>query len=118
MSGIEPRSTVGSYCPSHGNAHIFNDGTNEPYCLICGRHGVDLNRPKAGTTLTPEKMAGNPRNLNLPWRTEPDLPLDEMRQLARVVWDDGSYGEPASTLASYVLALLGEPPFPEAESDE
>jgi hypothetical protein len=75
--------------------------------------------PKAGTELTRERMAENLQSLNTPWskpsEIDADLPLDEMRQLARTVWDEGTYGEPASTLASYVLALLGEPPFPLVE---
>ena len=45
------------------------------------------------------------------------LPLDEMRDLARYVWDAGDHGEPATTLASYVLWLLDEPPFPEGRED-
>lgn len=109
------------WCPPGDPCHadVLLGVANEPTV-------VPKSAPKAGTTLTRERMAGNLRNLNLPWqpqaakpvrKPETELPLDEMRQLARIVWDDGSHGEPASTLASYVLALLGEPPWVRTESE-
>lgn len=70
----EKFATVSPYCPKHGNASMFSNGrTDTPHCIICGRHGKDLVRPK------PFVRAG--------------LPVEEVRRakdLARTVWDEGS----------------------------